>query len=73
MSFVFNTNFLLLSMLWSTIGLGFLIYGRKQAATMPTICGIILIAVSFIPSGWIMSSIAVAAIAGTAWLGKRGF
>jgi hypothetical protein len=73
MGFTFNTDFLLLSMLWGTIGAGFLVYGRKQAATMPTICGIVLILASFIPSGWIMSGVAVCAIAGTTWLAKRGF
>jgi predicted phage tail protein len=73
MGFTINTNFLLLSMLWGTIGLGFLVYGRKQAQTMRTVCGIVLIVASFIPSGWIMSAVAIGAIAGTTWLAKRGF
>lgn len=73
MGFTFNTNFLLLSMLWGSIGAGFLLYGRKQAQTMPTVCGIVLIIASFIPSGWIMSGVCIAAIAGTTYLGKRGF
>lgn len=73
MGFTFDTNFLLLSILWGSVGAGFLIYGRKQAQTMPTLCGIILIVASFIPSGWIMSLVSICAIAGTAWLAKRGF
>lgn len=73
MGYLFNTDLLLVSMLWGSIGAGFLVYGRKQAATMPTVCGIVLICSSFIPSGWIMSGVCIAAIAGTTWLAKRGY
>ena len=73
MGISFNTDFLYASLLWGTLGAGFLIYGRKQAAIMPTACGILLIVSSFIPSALIMSGVSILAIAGTTWLARRGF
>lgn len=37
-----NTSTLLLGLVFSSIGLGFFIYGRKQKVAMPLICGIAL-------------------------------
>lgn len=37
-----NTVQLLLGIVFSSIGLGYFIYGKKQQRTMPIICGIAL-------------------------------
>lgn len=37
-----NTAYLLWSLLFSSAGLGFFVYGRKQKAVVPLICGLIL-------------------------------
>jgi hypothetical protein len=37
-----NTSTLLLGLLFGSIGLGFLIYGRKQRAVVPLVCGLAL-------------------------------
>lgn len=37
-----NTMPLLLGVVFSSIGLGYFIYGKKQQQTMPLICGIAL-------------------------------
>ena len=37
-----NTVQLLLGIVFSSIGLGYFIYGKKQQQTMPLICGIAL-------------------------------
>ena len=37
-----NTVSLLLGVVFSSIGLGYFIYGKKQQQTMPLICGIAL-------------------------------
>jgi hypothetical protein len=37
-----NTSSLLWGMLFGSIGLGFLIYGRKQRAVVPLVCGLAL-------------------------------
>jgi len=34
---------LLLGVLFSSIGLGYFLYGRKQSMTVPSVCGLILI------------------------------
>ena len=38
-----NTSSLLWGLLFGSIGLGFLIYGRKQKAVVPLVCGLALI------------------------------
>jgi hypothetical protein len=35
-----NTSLLLWSLLFSSIGLGFFIYGKKQKAVVPLFCGL---------------------------------
>lgn len=37
-----DTAFLLWGLLFGSIGLGFVIYGKKQRAVMPLICGVAL-------------------------------
>jgi len=37
-----NTTSLLWGLLFGSIGLGFLIYGRKQRAVLPLLCGLAL-------------------------------
>jgi uncharacterized membrane protein len=37
-----NTSQLLLSVLFSSIGLGYFIYGKKQKNIVPFLCGLIL-------------------------------
>ena len=37
-----NTTQLLLGVLFSSIGLGYFIYGKKQKVTVPLVCGLML-------------------------------
>jgi hypothetical protein len=37
-----NTSVLLWGLLFSSIGLGFFLYGKKQRAVVPLVCGIAL-------------------------------
>lgn len=37
-----NTSQLLLGVLFSSIGLGYFIYGKKQKVIVPLVCGLIL-------------------------------
>ena len=37
-----NTTLLLWGLLFSTIGMGFFMYGKKQKAMVPLICGLVL-------------------------------
>ena len=37
-----NAGVLLWSLLFSSIGLGFFLYGKKQRAVVPLVCGLVL-------------------------------
>ena len=46
-----NAGVLLWGLLFSSIGLGFFLYGKKQRAVVPLVCGIVLMVYPyFIPS-----------------------
>lgn len=50
-----STQSLLWGVLFSSIGLGLFIYGKRQAANVPFICGMALMVVPyFIDSTWLM-------------------
>ncbi len=70
---MFETNFLFASLLWGTIGVGCIAYGKKQGAAPPLIAGFCLLAVSFVPSAWLMSGIAVLLLSGMIWGIKQGY
>jgi hypothetical protein len=54
-----STSLLLLGVLFSSIGLGYFIYGRRQRAGLPLACGIALMAVPYV-----VSSVATLLLAG---------
>ncbi len=45
-----NGTSLFLGLIFSCIGTGFLIYGRKQVKPVPLVCGLLLIIVTFVIS-----------------------
>ena len=49
-----NTSSLLWGLLFGSIGLGFLIYGRKQRAVVPLICGLGLMVFPYFVSNTIL-------------------
>lgn len=56
-----NESLLLWGLLFSSIGLGFFLYGRKQQRPVPLICGIVLIIYPyFVPSTVWLVAIGVA-------------
>lgn len=70
----FDANFLLASLLWGSIGAGYFIYGKKTGATMPMIGGVLLVAVSYVVSSWLlMSVISIGLIVGVHQMMKRGY
>jgi hypothetical protein len=69
--FQLNASYLLLSLLWSTIGAGMWIYGKKQRSGPALFGGLALIAISWLISSAIwMSVVAIAIIVG-AYLWSR--
>lgn len=59
-----TTSSLLWGVLFGSIGLGFLIYGRKQRAVVPLICGLaLMIFPYFVSNSILIVAIGVALIA----------
>lgn len=55
---------LLWGLLFGAIGVGFFIYGKKQRATTPLVCGIGLMALPyFVSSTWLLVAMGVALMA----------
>lgn len=46
-----STSLLLLGVLFSSIGFGYLVYGRRQRAGVPLACGIALMVVPYVVPG----------------------
>lgn len=44
-------TYLFLGLVFSSIGLGYFIYGKKQALFMPLICGVLLMVYPYFVSG----------------------
>lgn len=67
-------NFLLASLVWGTVGMGYFVYGKKQGASVPLAGGLALIGCSYlIGSAFLLSLVSVAVIAAMHWLMRRGF
>jgi hypothetical protein len=55
-----NSTALFLGLIFSSIGLGYFIYGKKQKMTMPFICGIaLMIFPYFIENNLLISAIGI--------------
>lgn len=57
-----DMNNLLLSLLFGTVGMGFLTYGKKMAAAIPMIAGVALIVVPYFISNLILLGVVGAAL-----------
>ena len=42
-----NTSLLLLGVLFGSVGLGYFLYGKKQRAVVPLVCGLALMVVPY--------------------------
>ena len=70
---LFNTQFLFASLFWGSVGMGYLIYGKKQGEWVPAFGGLAMIAISyFVGSALLMSLLGLALIVGVYWLVRRG-
>jgi hypothetical protein len=59
-----NTSLLLWSLLFSSIGLGFFIYGKRQKAVVPLFCGLgLMIYPYFVSSSILLVAIGIALMA----------
>ena len=71
---MFQTDFLLASLFWGSIGVGCVLYGKKQGAAPALVAGLALVAVSyFVPSALWMSAAGLLLLGGMVWAVKRGY
>ena len=71
---MFNANFLFASLIWGSVGMGYFIYGKKQASWVAMIGGVLMMAASyFIGSALLMSLFCLGLIAGVYFLLKQGY
>jgi hypothetical protein len=42
-----DVNWLLASLVWGSIGVGFFVYGKKQQSIVPLIAGVLMVAISY--------------------------
>ena len=69
---LFDAHFLFASLIWSSVGVGYVIYGKKQQSLMPMLGGVAMIGVScLVGSALLMSLICVALMVGVYFLTKR--
>jgi hypothetical protein len=68
-----DTNSMIASLIWGSVGTVFFLYGWKQKAMIPLFGGIAIIAGSyfFANSALLMSLFSIAAIAAIIWLKRR--
>ena len=71
---MFNGSFLLASLVWSSIGLGYFVYGKKQRLWVPMVGGAIMIGASYLAgTAMIMSIVGVVIMAAVYVLLKEGY
>jgi hypothetical protein len=71
---MFNANFLFASLIWGSVGMGYFIFGKKQASWVAMIGGVLMMAASyFVGSALLMSLLCLGIMAGVYFLLKQGY
>lgn len=69
-----NEHYLWASLIWSSIGMGYWIYGKRQTSMSAMLGGVALIAASWlIMSALVMSLVCLALMFGVYFLAKQGY
>lgn len=66
-----DTGFLLMSVLWSGVGAGFWIYGKKQRSMAPLFGGMALIGISWVITSPLWMTVTALGIIGAIWYFSR--
>lgn len=71
---LFNPHTLIASLIWGTVGVGFVMYGRKAGETFPAMAGLGMVAASYLcPTALAMTLVSVGLIAALVVLQKLGY
>ncbi len=65
---MFNSNTLFASLIWGSIGMGMIIYGKRQRAMFPLGGGLILLAISYFASALWMTLLGILVVAAVFYL-----
>ncbi|MFO1458120.1 MAG: hypothetical protein U1G08_01835 [Verrucomicrobiota bacterium] len=53
-----DEKFLWASLIWGSLGTGYLVYGWRQKEPVPAVGGLIVVALSYLVGGWLAMSLA---------------
>ncbi len=71
---LFNPHTLIASLIWGTVGVGFVMYGRKAGEPFPAMAGLGMVAASYLcATALSMSLVSVGLIAALVVLQKLGY
>jgi len=71
---LFNQNYLWASLIWSSVGFGYWIYGKRQSSWPGMAAGAAMIAASWlIMSALLMSLVSIGLMVVVYWLVKQGY
>ncbi|HEV2394919.1 MAG TPA: amino acid transport protein [Verrucomicrobiae bacterium] len=70
---MFSTNFLFASLIWGSVGMGYFIYGKKQASWPPMIAGVLMMAASYFFSALMMSLVCMGLMGAVYFLLRNGY
>jgi hypothetical protein len=71
---MFDANTLLASLVWGSVGMGLIIYAKKQTSLVHLVGGIVMLAISYLASTALtMSVLSIGLITVMYWLRRRGF
>ena len=65
-----NTSLLLLGVLFGSVGLGYFLYGKKQRAVVPLVCGLALMVVPYFISSTALLVMVGAVLSGIPYFGR---
>jgi hypothetical protein len=69
-----DEHFLFASLIWGSVGAGYLLYARRQRMIVPFIGGVIMIGVSYFVGSWLrMSIVCIVLMVAIYQLIKRGY
>jgi len=72
--FDISASFLMASLIWGSVGVGFCIYGKKQGAMIPFFGGLIMVAISYLVASALYMSLASIGIIALIWfLHRQGY
>jgi hypothetical protein len=71
---LFNPHTLIASLIWGTVGIAFVMYGRKAGEIFPALAGLGMVAASYLcPTALAMTLVSVGLIAALVILQKLGY